>query len=61
MVMFEREERTHRRDSKVYALYLYFLGLSFRSTSSKALEPFNENKRKVMFQYGIGYNNLIQR
>jgi hypothetical protein len=25
-------------------LYLYFLGLSFRSTS-KALEPFNENKR----------------
>lgn len=28
----------------MYALYLYFLGLSFRSTS-KALEPFNENKR----------------
>jgi hypothetical protein len=28
----------------MYSLYLYFLGLSFRSTS-KALEPFNENKR----------------
>ena len=40
-----------------YALYLYFLGLSLRSTS-KALEPFVE--KEVMLQYGIGYRNSIQ-
>jgi putative transposase len=42
MVMFERERTS--AEIVMYALYLYFLGLSFRSTS-RALEPFNENKR----------------
>jgi hypothetical protein len=39
----------------MYALYLYFLGLSFRNTS-KALEPFEE---EFMSQSGIGYSSLI--
>jgi hypothetical protein len=39
----------HERTSAelvMYALYLYFLGLSFRNTS-KALEPFRERKSRV--------------
>jgi len=43
MSMFERERTS--AGLVMYALYLYFLGLSFRNTS-KALEPFKE-KRKL--------------
>jgi hypothetical protein len=56
--MFERDDRTKPFLIR-YALYLYFLlGLSLRSTS-KALEPFVE-ERSYMLQYGIGYRSLIQ-
>jgi hypothetical protein len=41
----------------MYALYLYFLGLSFRNTSKA--EPFRE--KGVMLLYGIGYSDLIPR
>ena len=37
--------------------YLYFLGLSLRNTS-KALIIFKDDKREVMFLYGIGYKDL---
>ena len=38
-----------------YALYLYFLGLSLKSTS-KALEPFVD--RSYVAIYGIGYSGI---
>jgi hypothetical protein len=41
----------------LYALYLYFLGLSFRNTS-KALEPFRE-KKGAMLPCGNGFKSLI--
>jgi|SRR5918995_1200326 putative transposase len=42
--MFERERTS--AELVMYALYLYFLGLSFRNTS-KALEPFREKRSHV--------------
>jgi hypothetical protein len=45
MSMFERERTSV--GLVMYALYLYFLGLSFRNTS-KALEPFEEKKRSYV-------------
>ena len=41
----------------MYSLYLYFLGLSLRNTS-KALIIFKDDKREVMFLYGIGFRDL---
>lgn len=41
----------------MYALYSYFLGLSFRSTA-KALDPFVE--KRTMLLYGTGYNDSNQ-
>ena len=43
----------------LYALYLYFLGLSLRSTS-KAIQPFGEEGRKeeVMSRFGNGSRDL---
>ncbi|MDR4512288.1 MAG: hypothetical protein MRJ93_11360 [Nitrososphaeraceae archaeon] len=41
----------------MYSLYLYFLGLSLRSTS-KALVVFRDDKG-VMFLFGIGYKGLV--
>ena len=43
-VMFERKRTSV--ELVMYALYLYFLGLSFRNTS-KALEPFEEKRSHV--------------
>lgn len=42
--MFERERTS--TELVMYALYLYFLGLSFRNTS-KALGPFKEKRSHV--------------
>jgi hypothetical protein len=42
----------------MYSLYLYFLGLSLRNTS-RALEPFKDENRGVMYLYGIGYKGLV--
>jgi transposase-like protein len=42
--MFERKRTSV--ELVMYALYLYFLGLSFRNTS-KALEPFEEKRSHV--------------
>ena len=42
MSIFERERTS--AEVIMYALYLYFLGLSFRSTS-KAIQPFGEEGR----------------
>jgi transposase-like protein len=42
MSIFERERTS--AEVILYALYLYFLGLSFRSTS-KAIQPFGEEGR----------------
>ena len=56
MSLVERERTS--TELVMYALYLYFLGLSFRNTS-KALEPFRE--KGVMLPYGIGYSDLIPR
>jgi putative transposase len=44
---YVRKRKNIRRISNVYALYLYFLGQSFRNTS-KALEPFEEKKRSYV-------------
>ncbi|OLE43277.1 MAG: hypothetical protein AUF73_02770 [Thaumarchaeota archaeon 13_1_20CM_2_39_11] len=44
MALFERERTS--AEVVMYALYLYFLGLSFRNTS-KALEPFDEKRSYV--------------
>ena len=44
MNMFERERTSV--GLVMYALYLYFLGLSFRN-KSKALEPFEEKRSYV--------------
>ena len=52
-VMFERKRTSV--ELVMYALYLYFLGLSFRNTS-KALELFEE--KEAMSPYGIGYSDL---
>jgi putative transposase len=43
MIVFERERTS--AEVIMYALYLYFLGLSFRSTS-KAIQPFGEDGRR---------------
>jgi hypothetical protein len=43
MSLFERERTS--AEIIMYALYLYFLGLSFRSTS-KAIQPFGEEGRR---------------
>src|ERR1044071_10384733 len=43
MSIFERERTS--AEVIMYALYLYFLGLSFRSTS-KAIQPFGEEGRR---------------
>jgi transposase-like protein len=43
MFAFERERTS--AEVIMYALYLYFLGLSFRSTS-KAIQPFGEDGRR---------------
>jgi putative transposase len=42
MIIFERERTS--AEVILYALYLYFLGLSFRNTS-KAIQPFEEKGR----------------
>src|SRR5215211_3262695 len=42
MIVFERERTS--AEVILYALYLYFLGLSFRNTS-KAIQPFEEKGR----------------
>jgi hypothetical protein len=49
-VMFESENNRGASDVCMYALYLYFLGLSFRNTS-KAMEPFEE---EVMYNLELG-------
>jgi putative transposase len=56
MSMFKRERTSV--GLVMYALYIYFLGLSFRNTS-KALEPFKE-KRSYVVVCGVGYNDLIK-
>jgi hypothetical protein len=43
MMAFERERTS--AEVILYALYLYFLGLSFRSTS-KAIQPFGEEGKR---------------
>ena len=43
MLIFQRERTP--TGLIMYALYLYFLGLSFRNTA-KALDPFVEKKEK---------------
>jgi hypothetical protein len=40
----QKRKNIRRISNVMYALYLYFLGLSFRNTS-KALEPFKEKKK----------------
>jgi hypothetical protein len=42
-IIIERERTS--AEVILYALYLYFLGLSFRSTS-KAIQPFGKEGRK---------------
>jgi putative transposase len=42
MIIVERERTS--TEVIMYALYLYFLGLSFRNTS-KAIQPFEEEGR----------------
>jgi len=44
-VFWTQEKICGASDVCMYALYLYFLGLSFRNTS-KALEPFEEEGRR---------------
>jgi hypothetical protein len=49
MRLLECEREHPRREIIIYALYLYFLGLSFRDTSSKeAIQPllFEEKKEE---------------
>ena len=43
MIIVERERTS--TEVIMYALYLYFLGLSFRGTS-KAIQPFGEEGRR---------------
>ncbi|HET9805389.1 MAG TPA: hypothetical protein VFP49_00620, partial [Nitrososphaeraceae archaeon] len=45
----------------VFFLYLYFLGLSLRNTSSKTLDIIKDKKKRIsMFlYYGIGYKGLV--
>jgi hypothetical protein len=50
MALFEHE-RTSAEVLMIYALYLYFLGQSFRNTS-KALEPFDEKRRCCRVEMG---------
>jgi hypothetical protein len=47
-IIIERERTS--AEVILYALYLYFLGLSFRSTS-KAIQPFGKEGRKKSCSY----------
>jgi putative transposase len=48
MVVFERERKSV--GVVMYALYLYFLGLSFRNTS-KAIEPFADRSHVAIWEW----------
>jgi hypothetical protein len=54
MAIVERERTS--AEIVMYALYLYFLGLSFRNTS-RALQPFVERSHVAVWD---GYKGLIQ-
>ena len=60
-IIIERERTS--TEVILYALYLYFLGLSLRSTS-KAIQPFGEEGRKegrkeeAMSRFGNGSRDL---
>jgi uncharacterized protein (UPF0333 family) len=56
MIIFERERTS--AEVILYALYLYFLGLSFRNTS-KATNRLKK-KEEAMLLYGNGSRDLIQ-
>ena len=56
MSMFERERTSV--GLVMYALYLYFLGLSFRNTS-KALEPLKEKKLCRCMELDKRFNPMI--
>ena len=51
MSIFERERTC--AEVIMYALYLYFLGLSFRGTP-EVIQPIGEEGKGVMLQYGNG-------
>jgi putative transposase len=53
MSIFERERTS--AEVVMYALYLYFLGLSFRNTS-KALEPFTERSHVAIWGWVQRFN-----
>ncbi|MFZ0329578.1 MAG: hypothetical protein WBP64_04565 [Nitrososphaeraceae archaeon] len=56
MNLFERERTS--AETILYALYLYFLGLSFINTS-KAIQLFGKREEGVMLQYGNGFRDSI--
>jgi hypothetical protein len=56
MSILERERTS--AEIIMYALYLYFLGLSFRDTS-KAISHYLKKKEEVMLLYGNGLKGLI--
>jgi hypothetical protein len=56
-IIIERERTS--AEVILYALYLYFLGLSFRSTS-KAIQPFGKEGRKKKSCRYMGMGSEIQ-
>ena len=55
MIIVERERTS--TELIMYALYLYFLGLSLRNTS-KAIQPLKK-KEEAMLPYGNRFRDLV--
>lgn len=58
MVMFERERTS--TEVVAYALYLYFLGLSFRNTA-RAIEPFADRSHVAVWEWVQRFSPVYRR